>query len=69
MQVGIPENILSKVFDSYFTTKEEGVGTGLGLYMSKTIIEKHNQGNLSVFNQENGACFRIELPVNDVQIA
>ncbi len=60
---GIPEDILPKLFDSYFTTRGDGVGTGLGLYMSKTIVEKHCEGQLTVFNRGAGACFRIELPV------
>ncbi|WP_419764727.1 MAG: sensor histidine kinase [Arcobacter sp.] len=60
---GIPEEDLNKVFDSYFTTKHNDKGTGLGLYMSKTIIEEHSLGKLSVKNSSNGALFKIELPV------
>ena len=58
---GIKEDILPKIFDPYFTTKHQFQGTGLGLYMSKIIIEKHLNGNLKIKNTENGALFTIEL--------
>jgi len=58
---GIPTDIINKVFDPYFSTKEEGKGTGIGLYMSKTIIEHNMHGQLSVRNEEEGAIFKIVL--------
>ena len=59
---GIPKENLKKVFDLYFTTKNDEKGTGLGLYMSKIIIEDHSLGKLSVKNGSAGALFKIELP-------
>ena len=60
---GIPNDILEKVFNPYFTTKEEGKGTGIGLYMSKNIIETNMNGKLLVENIENGAKFVIIVPI------
>ena len=58
---GIPEGIIDKIFEPYFTTKGPDKGTGIGLYMSKTIIEKSMNGTLSVRNVGDGAEFRIEI--------
>lgn len=58
---GIPEKMMERIFDPYFTTKGPDNGTGVGLYMAKTIIEKHMRGRLSVRNVEDGAEFRIEV--------
>ena len=74
---GIPNKIISKVFEPYFTTKHKSQGTGIGLYMSENMIQKHMDGNLIVKNEEynyenklyKGACFTITLPLNkDVSI-
>jgi len=58
---GIPEDIIDKIFDEYFTTKPKDKGTGLGLHMSKKIINDSLKGNLYVKNTNLGAKFFIEL--------
>lgn len=58
---GIPADVIDKVFDPYFTTKGPDKGTGIGLYMSKMIIEKNMGGSLTASNTEEGARFRIEV--------
>jgi DNA polymerase III epsilon subunit family exonuclease len=66
---GIPENIIEKIFEPYFTTKEKTNGTGLGLYMTSQMLTEHLNGKISVCNKEfeydntnyNGALFTIEL--------
>ncbi len=62
---GIPENIISKIFDPYFTTKHQSQGTGLGLYISHKIVCETLKGNLYIKNTDNGAKFYIEIPLED----
>jgi len=74
---GIPDEIIEKVFDPYFTTKHKSQGTGIGLYMSKEIIEKKLNGFLTVKNREItltdehflGACFVISIPLLNSEIS
>lgn len=58
---GISEDIVEKIFDPYFTTKGPQQGTGVGLFMAKSIIEANMGGRLSVRNTDVGAEFRIEV--------
>ena len=65
---GIEEKIISRLFEPYFTTKEQGKGTGLGLYMSKKLLETNLNGSIECKNNSNGASFVIMLKnsvVND----
>jgi signal transduction histidine kinase len=55
---GIPDHIIDDIFKANITSKEEGKGTGIGLYMSTQIATKH-QALLSVKNQNDGACFTV----------
>ena len=62
---GIPQAVLDKIFQPFFTTKPSGKGTGLGLSMSYEIITKTHSGEIKVENNEGeGATFTILLPLN-----
>jgi len=58
---GIPDEVLPKIFDPYFTTKEKG--TGIGLYMAKAIIETNMGGRIEVCNRGDGARFTVAVPL------
>ena len=58
---GIDPSLIDDIFNPYFSTKDEKNGTGLGLYMSKTIVNEHHKGDLSVKNIEDGVLFEINL--------
>ena len=66
--VGIPDTILSKIFNPFFTTKEVGTGTGLGLSISYSIVEAH-QGSIEVDRSiTQGTSFLITLPLRPAQL-
>ena len=58
---GIPLEVLERIFEPYFTTKEQGKGTGMGLYMSKMIIEENMDARLDAKNIEGGVEFRMDF--------
>ncbi len=68
---GVPKDIIDKVFEPYFTTKHKSQGTGIGLYMTQSIVTKHLHGEISVINTEyeyegikyTGAKFIVEIPL------
>jgi len=60
---GIKEELIDKIFDPYFSTKTKKDGTGLGLYMSKIIVEDHCQGDLLISNTKDGVKFTIKIPI------
>jgi len=64
---GIDKDVKDKIFNPYFTTKEQGKGTGLGLYISLDIMKKSFQGNLSHHNTGKGSLFLITFG-SEVQI-
>ena len=72
---GINEEIISKVFDPYFTTKHKSQGTGIGLYMSHQIIVEHMKGQIYIKNIQliknnisfKGCCVVIELPKEEMK--
>jgi signal transduction histidine kinase len=61
---GIPGSNIDRIFEPFFTTRKEVGGTGVGLYMSKSIIEKNMGGALSAANVDGGAQFRVEIPAS-----
>jgi signal transduction histidine kinase len=57
---GVPSEVIENIFDANVTTKAEGKGTGIGLYLSRQIAQKHH-ATLSVENREKGACFIVNF--------
>jgi len=63
---GIDLNIINTLFLPYVSTKDEKNGTGVGMYMSKIIVEEHCKGTLRAENTQHGAKFTITIPINDI---
>jgi len=61
---GIAKNVLCKVFNPYFTTKEQGKGTGLGLYMTKKMIEKVKGSTISLHSVKDTTIVKIKFPIS-----
>jgi C4-dicarboxylate-specific signal transduction histidine kinase len=61
---GIRSDALEQIFEPYFTTKHSSHGTGLGLFMSRMIIQKSFRGSLEAVNSLKGALFIIKIPLN-----
>lgn len=62
---GIPENVMPRIFEPYFTTKHKSQGTGLGLHMSYKIITESFSGDIYAKNTKDGVKFSIELPIKN----
>gem|GEM_PF-757162 len=62
---GIDKDIIDKIFDPYFSTKKEKNGTGLGLYMSAVVIEKHLNGSIRASCDDDGTIFSISIPIHN----
>lgn len=59
---GIPPDIQERIFEPFFTTKPPGVGTGLGMHISYTIIQNH-RGQIALTSQPGKTCFQVKLPI------
>lgn len=65
---GVPDQIKEKIFDPYFTTKFKSQGTGIGLYMARSIIETTTGGSISVANDNGGAAFILLFPLKNASL-
>ncbi len=62
---GIDKSIINRVFEPYFSTKEQLHGVGLGLYICKNILELHLNGSIKLENKNNGVVVYIKLPISE----
>jgi signal transduction histidine kinase len=62
---GIPEQIIPRLFEPFFTTKMPGSGTGLGLHISYSIVQKH-RGRINVHSTPGDTCFKVSLPIKGI---
>jgi signal transduction histidine kinase len=61
---GVPEEIQERIFDAFFTTKDVGAGTGLGLSTARRIVEERHGGSLTVSSRPGATTFRVSLPLS-----
>lgn len=66
---GIPEDIVHRIFDAFYTTKGPGAGTGLGLNISYNIVVYRHRGDLSVRSRPGSTCFVVKLPIEGGETA
>ena len=64
---GIDKNVIPHIFEPYFTTKHQSIGTGLGLYISYKIVSESLKGTLEVSNMNKGVKFKIVFPLKDIK--
>jgi signal transduction histidine kinase len=64
---GIPPENLNRIFEPFYTTRKEGEGSGLGLYLSRSVIEKYN-GTISVTSQPQNTCVTVRFPIVNVEL-
>ena len=62
---GVSNSDLEKLFELYYSTKNSVNGTGLGLYISKIIINEHFNGKVIAYNKNNGLEITVKIPIND----
>jgi signal transduction histidine kinase len=63
---GIPDDIQDKIFDPYFTTKDQGEGSGLGLGIAQHIVERH-RGDIRVTSKPGETSFEVLLPASGIR--
>lgn len=64
---GIPPEARERIFESFFTTKPPGVGTGLGFHTSHNIVALHHRGQFTVESRPGSTCFHVRLPMRREQ--